>query len=42
MYNYGYNCYTPCAPVAPVTNNCGGGCGGFGGRNCGYSNDCGC
>lgn len=61
MYNYGYNCYTPCAPVAPVTNNYGGGCGGFafilvlfillaiicgcggfGGRNCGYSNDCGC
>ena len=18
MYNYGYNCYAPCAPVAPV------------------------
>ncbi|MBQ8993932.1 MAG: sporulation protein YjcZ [Turicibacter sp.] len=29
MYNYGYNCYTPCAPVAPVTNNYSGGCGGF-------------
>lgn len=28
MYNYGYNCYTPCAPVAPVVNNCGRGCGG--------------
>ena len=23
MYNYGYNCYAPCAPVAPVLNNCG-------------------
>ena len=29
MYNYGYNCYAPCAPVAPVLNNCGRGCGGF-------------
>lgn len=29
MYNYGYNCYTPCAPVAPVANNNGGWCGGL-------------
>ena len=26
MYNYGYNCYTPCYSGA---NTCGGGCGGF-------------
>lgn len=29
MYNYGYNCYTPCATVAPTYGGNTGGCGGF-------------